>query len=114
MRAILGLFLLITGCQVATGDMLLEPATVESPLDTLMKNVTFTTNGTLCMTVRRADISDCPTNKRFQLKCIEEHVGKFSNNTPKGCGIFYMKSLEYCADKIPLDTKLKCRVIPVA
>ncbi len=102
----------LTGCVVPRPQPVAAPAVAPTPADwnTALKGVVLNTGGVDCLQIRRANVDDCAKDKRFSLYCVEEDGGVFLDDTPKGCGVFYMKTLATCGDQIPADLKLKCRI----
>lgn len=109
-------FVLLSGCVTERSQplplMAATPAPTPFDWNDGLKGVIFKTGGVECLQVRRANVDDCAKNKRFNLYCIEEDdpASQFSPTTPKGCGVFYMKTLATCGNQIDADLKLKCRI----
>lgn len=112
------LALLLSGCvyddSVPLPFMQQAPAAAPTPSDwnAALKGVVLNTGGADCLQIRRANVDDCSKEKRFNLYCIDENdpTSFFSDTTPKGCGVLYMKTLDTCGDQIAAGLQLKCRL----
>lgn len=112
------LTLLLSGCvhdnSVPFPFMQQAPATAPTPSDwnAALKGVVLNTGGDDCLQIRRANVDDCSKEKRFNLYCIDENdpASSFSDTTPKGCGVLYVKTLDTCGDQIAAGLQLKCRL----
>lgn len=112
------LVLLLSGCvhdnTVPFPFMLQAPAAAPTPSDwnAALKGVVLNTGGADCLQIRRANVDDCSKEKRFNLYCVDENdpASVFGDDTPKGCGVLYMKTLDTCGDQIAAGLQLKCRL----